>query len=109
MYIKINGKQLKLEEKTTFKERFKSLKFNFNKLNHAIKFPKKKVLNTVFFVQKIDIVLTDKDEKIVYLEENVRSERYFIHKRKTYNIYLLPLGSVKHLAIGDTIKIYNKK
>ncbi len=109
MYIKINGKQIKLEEKTSFKERFKSLKFSFNKLDHAIKFPKKRVLNTVFFVQRVDLVLTDKDDKIIYLEENVKSERYFIHKKKTYNIYLLPLGSVKHLSVGDIIKIYNKK
>ena len=109
MYIKINGKQLKLEERITFKERFKSLRFNFNKLNHAIRFPKKRFINTVFFVQRVDIVLTDKDDKIVYLGENIRSERYYIHKKKTYNVYLLPLGSVKHLAIGDTIKIYNKK
>lgn len=109
MYIKINSKQIKLEEKTTFKERFKSLRFNFTELKHAIKFPKKRFLNTVFFVQRVDIALTDKDDRIVYLEENVKSERYFIHKKKTYNVYLLPLGSVKHLAIGDYIKIYNKK
>ena len=109
MYIKINGKQIKLEERISFKERFKSLKFNFNKLNSAIKFPKKRIINTVFFVQRVDIALTDKDEKIVYLEENVKSERYFIHKKHTYNVYLLPLDSVKHLAIGDVIKTYNKK
>ena len=109
MYIKINNKQLKLEERTSFRERFKSLRFNFTKLDHAIKFPKKRSINTVFFVQKVDIALCDKEDKIVYLEEKVRSERYFIHKKKTYNIYLLPLGSVKHLAIGDIIKTYNKK
>ncbi len=109
MYIKINGKQFKLEERTSFKERFKSLKFNFTKLDHAIKFPKKRYINTVFFVQRVDIVLCDKEDKVIYLEENVKPERYFVHKKKTYNIYLLPLNSVKHLAIGDIIKTYNKK
>ena len=109
MYIKINNKNIKLEEKTTFKEKFKSLRFNFKVLDHAIKFTKKRFFNTVFFVQRVDIVLTDKDDKIIDLLENVKSEKYFIHKRKTYNIYLLPLNSVKHLSIGDTIKTYNKK
>ena len=109
MYIKINDKNIKLEEKTAFKERFKSLKFNFKKLDHAIKFPKKRIINTVFFVQRVDIALCDKEDKVVELLENVKSERYFIHKRKTYNIYLLPLNTVKHLSIGDTIKTYNKK
>ncbi len=109
MYIKINGKQLKLEERNSFKERFISLKFNFNKLDYAIKFPNKKFISTVFFVQRVDIVLTDKDDKIIYLEEDVRSEKYYIHKKNTCNVYLLPLGYAKHLAIGDIINIYNKK
>ncbi len=109
MYLKINSKQVKLEEYISFKDRFKSLKFNFNKLDHAIKFPKKRFFNTVFFVQNVDIVLTDKEDKVIGTYENVRSEKYFIHKKKTYNVYLLPLGSVKHIAIGDVIKIYNKK
>ena len=109
MYLKINGKQIKLEEKLTFSERFKSFRFQFDKLNYAIRFPKKKFINTVFFVQRVDIVLTDKDDKIVGIYENVKSEKYFIHKKKTYNIYLLPLNTAKYLAIGDQIKIYNKK
>jgi hypothetical protein len=109
MYIKINSKQVKLVEYSSFKERFKSLKFNFNKLDYAIKYPKKRFFNTIFFVQNVDIVLTDKEEKVVGTYENVRSEKYFIHKKKTYNVYLLPLGSVKHIAIGDIIKTYNKK
>jgi hypothetical protein len=109
MYIKINGKQLKLEERNSFKDKLISLKFNFNKLDYAIKFTNKKYINTVFFVQRVDIVLTDKDDKIIYLEEDVRSEKYYIHKKGTANVYLLPLGSVKYLAIGDIIKIYNKK
>ena len=109
MYIKINSKQVKLEEFISFKERFKSLKFNFNKLDHVIRFPKKRFINTIFFVQKVDIILTDKDDKVLATYANVRSEQYFIHKKNTYNIYLLPLDSVKYIAVGDKIKIYNKK
>ena len=108
MYIKVKNKKLKLVELTTFKERFKSLKFNFKILDYAIKFPKKRVLNTVFFVQQIDIAITDKDDKIIYLEENVISERYFIHKHKGRNFYLLPLGTAEKLKIGQKINSYDK-
>ena len=108
MYIKVKNKKLKLVELTTFKDRFKSLKFNFKILDYAIKFPKKRILNTIFFVQKIDIAITDKDDKIIYLDENVISERYFIHKHKGRNIYLLPLGTAKNLTIGKKINSYDK-
>ena len=108
MYIKVKNKKLKLVEFTTFKDRFKSLKFNFNKLDYAIKFPKKRILNTIFFVQKVDIMITDKDDKIISLKENVASERYFIHKHKGRNIYILPLGTVENLIIGQKINSYDK-
>ena len=100
MYIKIKNKKIKLVEYTNFKERFKSLKFNFNKLDYGIKFPNKRVFNTIFFVQRVDICITDKDDTIIYLEENVKSERYFIHKRGGRNIYVLPLGSCAKLEIN---------
>ena len=107
MYIKVNNKKLNLVELKTFKERFKSLKFNFETLNYAIKFPNKKVLNTIFFVQKVDVMITDKDEKIIYLENKVESERYFIHKFGGRNIYLLPLGTAAKLEIGKKINSYD--
>ncbi|MBQ6477091.1 MAG: hypothetical protein IJI43_01460 [Bacilli bacterium] len=107
MYIKVNNKKLNLVELKTFKERFKSLKFNFETLNYAIKFPNKRILNTIFFVQKVDVMITDKDDKIIYLKKNVRSEKYFIHKRGGKDIYILPLGTIDKLNIGKKINSYD--
>ena len=77
MYIKINKKRLEIQELKTFKDRFKSLRFNFGKIDKAIKIPNKRVTNTVFFVQRFDLVITNKNEVMLYLEEAVKSERYF--------------------------------
>lgn len=108
MYIKINKKRLEIQELKTFKDRFKSLRFNFGKIDKAIKIPNKRVINTVFFVQRFDLVITNKNEVILYLEEAVKSERYFLHKKGGRNFYFLPLGSVKDLQVGDILMNYKK-
>ena len=43
-------------------------------------------------------------EKIVKVIENIKSEKLGILKRK-YNIYYLPLNTVKNYKIGDKLKL----
>ena len=76
--------------------------------NYLYKIPKKVYTNTVFFVQRFDLVITNKNEVILYLEEAVKSERYFLYKKGGRNFYFLPLGSVKDLHVGDILMNYKK-
>ena len=55
-----------------------------------------------------DLVITNKNEVILYLEEAVKSERYFLYKKGGRNFYFLPLGSVKDLHVGDILMNYKK-
>ncbi|MBR2245955.1 MAG: hypothetical protein IJ880_02820 [Bacilli bacterium] len=109
MYIKINRKKYKIVELTKFWDRFKGLKFNLEKLDHIIKFPHKKFVSTDFICQKIDIILTDKDEKILYIYDEFETEKYIFPKRKVYNVYFFPVGLTKHFEIGDTLNIEEDK
>ena len=65
MYIKIKNKKVKLVEANTFWERLKGLKFVLGPLEYGVRFPKKKSSNTNFLFERIDVILTDKDEKIL--------------------------------------------
>ena len=107
MYLIINNNRIKINELTKFKERFKSFKFHLEKIDFGIKLPKKKMANTTFLCQRVDICFTDKDDKILYLYEDVKSERRIL-KFKAKNIYYLPLNTVKYLKVGDKLKLRKK-
>ncbi len=104
MYLKIKNKKIELYELTSFSERFKGLKFVLEKIDYGLYFPNKRWISTNFLCQNIDIVLTDKNNIIISLLENVRSEKY-IFKFKTKNIYFLPLGTAKELKLNTKIPI----
>lgn len=106
MYIKIKGVKINIIECTNFKSKFKSFKFYLEKIDYGLYFPRKKIASTYFFCQRVDICFTDKNNKIISLHSNVRSEK-FIFKLKAKNIYYLPVGYSNNLSIGETIKIYN--
>ena len=102
MYINVNNKKIKILEYATFKERFKSLKFVLEKIDYGIKIPKKHLISTYFFCQKVDICITDKDNIIIKLYENVKSEKKKF-MLKSNNIYYLPLNTCKYLKIGEEL------
>lgn len=108
MYIQIKKRKIDIYELKSFWERFKSLKFVLEPIDYGIKFTKKKYISTTFYCQKVDIVWTDKDDKIIRIEENVKTEKRMI-KFKAYNIYVLPLGSIKYLDLGDKMPIRKEK
>ena len=107
MYISVNRKKIKIREVNGFKERFKSLKFDFKPLDYALKFSNARWFDTYFFVQNIDVCITNKNEVIIDLKSNVGTERWLITKKNGRNIYFLPLGTSKKLEIGDIL--YNYK
>ena len=105
MYLKIKKKKIKIVEPKGFWERFKGLKFVLEPLDYGMKFSKKRFVTTNFLCQKIDIVLTDKDDNILYMYENMKTEKYIFPKRKVYNVYFLPIGTVKDLKLNTKLQI----
>lgn len=103
MEIKINKKKYEVKEYDNFKLRFKSLKFVFEPLDFIIKIPNKKVANTYFFVQKVDICFTDGKNRIIKLVENVKSEKLIFELSATH-LYYLPLGCAKEYRVNDILK-----
>lgn len=109
MYIKIKNKKVKLVEANTFWERLKGLKFVLGPLEYGVRFPKKKSSNTNFLFERIDVILTDKEEKILYLIENLGTEKKVRRKKDVYNTYFVPRGTVKDLKVGDILDLVIEK
>lgn len=105
MYLKVNNKKIRIYKLTNFFDRIKSLRFILEKVDYGIMFPKKRGITTVFLCQKIDIIMTDKENKILYIYKNVKSEKYFFPRRKVCNIFFLPLKTADNFNKGDIMKI----
>ena len=80
-----------------------SFKFYLEKIDYGIRI-KKKHYNTYFFCQKVDICVTDKNDNIIKLYQNVRSEKIKFFFKAKY-IYYLPLGTVKYLQLNTKIDL----
>ena len=108
MYLKLKNRRIEIKELKGFFNRFKGLKFVLEPIDYGVLFSKKKTVSTDFLCQKIDIILADKDNKILYMYENFPSERRIWPKKHVYNIYFLPLGTVKNFKLGDQLNIKEK-
>lgn len=104
MYIKVKKKKIEIRELDTFWKRFKSLKFIFEPIDYGVKISKKKTASTYFFCQRVDIVFVNKNDEIIRIERNVRSEKR-IRKFKAYSIYYLPTNSTNDLTIGSILEL----
>ena len=109
MYLQVKRKKIKIIELTKFWERFKGFKFYLEPITYGLKFPKKRFITTNFLCQRIDIVQTDKEDNILYMFENVKSEKYIFPKKKVYNTYFLPLNTIKNLKLNTKLKIVKTK
>lgn len=104
MYIKIKNKKIEILEYTKFIDQLKSLKFVLEPIDYGIKLPHKRMINTYFFCQRVDICITNQENEIIDLFENIKSEkRKFLFKK--YNIYYLPLNTCKYLKVGQKLEI----
>ena len=103
--MKLNIKpKIEIKECITRKERFKTFKFYLKTIDYGIHIPHKKLANTYFFCQRVDICFVDKNDTIIALYENVKSEK-LIYKRKANSIYFLPLNTVSKLKLGNKLPL----
>lgn len=105
MYLKINESKIPIEIKTSFMDKVKSFRFKISELEYALCFPKKRKINTYFYCQKFDIIMTDKDNVILNIFERTRTEERYKGKKKVYFTYVFPVGVSDYYDIGDTLDI----
>ena len=105
MYIEKNEKKIYFQDYTKFWDRLKGLMFVLEPIQTGIRFPHCNSIHTYFMCQRIDIIMTDKDHKIIKMYPNFKSEKIILPKRKVYYTYELPLSTCQLFTIGETISI----
>ena len=106
MYLKIHHKKIEIIQCDSFIKRFKSLKFVIDPLDYGIVLPKRKIINTYFFCQKVDCIVTDKKNKIIKIYQGLDSEKLKFVLR-AHSIYYLPKSTSSFYQIGEELKIKN--
>lgn len=104
MFITIDKKRYDLEYCNTFFKRFKGLMFKKN-IDKILCFPKCNSIHTCFMFNSIDVIMTDKNLKILYIYKNVKPWKFILPKKDVYytfefksNLYKIKKESIIYLS-----------
>ena len=90
---------MKVIEAKTFLQKLKGLMFQKD-FNYILKF-KANGIHTFFMKINIDVILTDKNHKILYIYKNLKPNKIILPKRNVKYTYEMPINHVKKIKIGD--------
>lgn len=92
---------------TKFKERFFGLMGK--KRITPLCFPHCNAIHTFFMRKKIDVVMTDKEGKILYLYPSLSPWKCILPKKKVFFTYEFPEGTISNWKCQEKIQKYQIK
>ena len=101
MKILINNQNIYLDKANTFFKRFIGLMGKKN-IKRGLIFPKCNSIHTFFMKENIDVIMTDKNFKIILLKQNVPKNK-IIYKKEAYYTIELPSNTINKLKINETL------
>lgn len=94
---------MKIKNADTFIKKLKGLMFIKN-FDYILKF-KTNGIHTFFMKTNIDVILTDKNNKILYIFKNIKPNKIILPKRKVKYTYEMPVNYIKNIKIGDYLNL----
>lgn len=96
--------KIDIHEAKTFRERLFGLMFKKN-IDYCLLFKNCNSIHTFFMKENIDVVMTDKNNKVLFIKKNMQKNRIILPKKNVYNTYEFPANFIKDLKIDDPLKI----
>lgn len=107
MFLFVNDVKTDTEIKLndTFIKRFIGLMFKVRLIKGGICITPCNSIHMFFMFQKIDVVMTDKDNVVLYLKQDVKPYTLILPKKNVTNTYELPLKSIEsyNISLGDKV------
>ena len=100
MKLILNNKVILINKANSFKKRLKGFMFQKN-ITTGLVF-KTKCIHTFFMKENIDLIITDKNNKIITYYKNFSKNKIYINF-KSYYIYELPKNTINDLKKGDSL------
>lgn len=101
MKIVLNDKSLPLKTCISFKDKLLGFMFKKN-IDYALRF-KCKAIHTFFMKDSIDVIITDKNNKVIKIKNNMKKNKVLINL-KAYYFYELPKNTNTY-KLDDILKI----
>ncbi len=101
MKLLLKNKEINLKDCNNFKDKLIGFMFKKN-IDCALRF-KCKSIHTFFMKQNIDIIITDKNNKVLYIYTNFHKNKIII-KKKAYYFYELKKYTNTY-KVNDILKI----
>ena len=95
-------KNMKVKVCNNFFNRFKGFMFTKN-INYGLCFPRCNSIHTIFMFKPIDVIMTDKDYKVLYIFKNVKPYRIILPKKNVYYTFEFPINKLD-FRINEKIK-----
>ena len=93
MKIQINDKSIPLRDANTLCKKIIGLMFK-KKINYCLRI-KCNGIHTFFMLSKIDVILADKNNNIIYIYKNLKPNRIILPKKNVYYTYEFPNNFIK--------------
>lgn len=89
MQLKLKNNLLKVNYANTFKTRLLGYMGRKN-IKDCLCFPKCSSIHTFFMKENIDVIMTDKNNKVLYVYNNFKKNKIILPKKNVYYTYELP-------------------
>ena len=103
MKLTYHNKEIKLIECKTFYTRLKGFMGKTN-INHALYFNHCNSIHTFFMKENIDVILCDKNNKILYIYNNLPPKHIILPKKNVTKVFELPVNYF-NFKINEIINI----
>lgn len=88
---------------TNFFDRFKGLMLQ--RKIRPLCFPKCNSIHTCFMIQNIDVIMTDKNKKVLFIYRNLKPFKIILPKKNVYYTYEFPINYLKEINVNDYLNI----
>lgn len=88
----------------SFSSRLKGFMFKKN-INYGLLFKRCNSIHTFFMQENIDVIMTDKNNKILFYFPNLKPNKIILPKKNVYNTYEFPTNRLTNIKINDILKI----
>ncbi len=105
MHINVNNKTIKIKECKFFFSRLIGFMFKIEPITTGLCFPRCNSLHTFFMYQNIDVVMTDKNNRILYLYQDFKPWQIIWPKKGVYYTYEFAANSMDYYGVGDIFRV----
>ena len=103
MVLYYNNKKISIIECKSFISRLKGFMFK-EKINHALLFNNCNSIHTFFMKSNIDVIMCNKDNKILYYYNNLSKRKIIFPKKNVYKTIELPVNYF-NFKINDYVRM----